>query len=144
MRRIALFVLLPLALFILTACAPWEDAVSFVEELRNPESVSGEPESEPEEVSVLPDDSEVRKTLGIVVSGKFSFSDEPISNWMLDRFPGGDWTVSGDAVDYWVNTEDGEAHFGFQVDRTAGTFEMDVCEIDGDTYSEEELFENYD
>ena len=78
MRRIALFVLLPLALLILTACAPWEDAVSFVEELRNPESVSGEPESEPEEVSVLPDDSEVRKTLGIVVSGKFPFSDECI------------------------------------------------------------------
>ena len=139
MRKIALFILLALSLFLLTACEPWEDAVSFVEELRNPETVSEEPESEPEAVMTLPNDAEVRKTLGIVVSGRFSFADESISNWMLEHFPGGDWTVSGDAVDYWVNTEDGEAHFGFTVDRETDSFTMDVCEIGEYTYSEEEL-----
>ena len=130
----------------LTGCGPWDDAVALVESLRNPEPFESEPEPEPEPTPApTAEGSAPIDALGAVVSGDCPWCPgRSVSGWLLDFYPGGDWSCTRNTVDYWsVDPEDGgEVHFGFSVSPD-GSFALDVCELDGEVLTAEELAERF-
>ena len=127
-----------------SGCGPWDDAVALFSELGAEETKPSEPEPTPSP-EPAPDDGDVVDALGAVVAGDCPWSPgRSVSGWLLAYYPGGDWSCTANAVDYWsTDPEDGsEAHFGFTVSPD-GSFTLDVCELDGGAYTLEELAERF-
>lgn len=126
--------------FLFVGCEPLDDAVELIETLQSVETSSSEPESVPEPTPT-PDDRAVIDALGVVVGGDCPWSPgRSVSGWLLEKYPGGDWSCTETTVDYWsVDPESGaEVHFGFVVSQD-GSFELETCVIAGATYTLEDL-----